>query len=206
MKRVFLIVIALTPALVAGCLPNATWLPDSSGFVYTGGPHKDTLYLYDLEKKEPRRPGGKGRRPGVAGPSRRRQTYRRGATPLSTAAFFPCLGRGSVTLKVIVFDRDGKESHRSPKLEWADRNPGDQDKRRRGPCGAPGQEKLLICSDGKTGIYDLKTKSVVKHDRIVSTFGASPILPDGKGFLACNNTEREGGLVAVDWDGKEKKK
>ena len=205
MKRVFLIVIALTPALVAGCLPNATWLPDSSGFVYTGGPHKDTLYLYDLEKKEPRTLVEKGAGPAWPAVSADGKHIAVVLRLFQTAAFFPCLGRGSVTLKVIVFDRDGKESHRSPKLEWADRNPGDQDKTAPQAFWVPGQEKLLICSDGKTGIYDLKTKSVVKHDRIVSTFGASPILPDGKGFLACNNTEREGGLVAVDWDGKEKK-
>ena len=39
---------------------------------------------------------------------------------------------------------------------------------------------------------------------IVSTFGDSPIRPDGKGFLAYD-TEDGGGLVVVDWDGKEKK-
>ena len=45
----------------------------------------------------------------------------------------------------------------------------------------------------------------MKHDRIVSTFGDSPILPDGKGFLGLRQHGEGGWLVVVDWDGKEKK-
>src|SRR4051794_31395610 len=38
-------------ACCAGCVPGVGWLPDSSGFVYTGGKTKRQLLLYDLKTK-----------------------------------------------------------------------------------------------------------------------------------------------------------
>lgn len=186
---------AVAPVLVAGCLPNATWLPDSSGFVYTGGKNKDALYLYDLAKKEPRVLAEKGAGPAWPAVS---PDGKRIAVALRKD------DGTDVTLEVVVFERDGKELHRSPKMDWAKHGVGAEDKTVPQAFWVPKQDALLLHSDGKTGVYDLKTKGVVTHDLIVSTFGASPILPDGKGYLAYDK-EGEGGLVVVDWDGKEKK-
>ena len=190
----------LLPALLAlaaaGCLPNATWLPDSSGFVYTGGKNKDALYLYDLEKKEPRVLVEKGAGPAWPAVS---------ADGKRIAVVLRKDDGTTVALEVIVFDRDGKELHHSAKLEWTARQTaGTDDKTAPQAFWVPGQDQLLVYSDGKTGVYDLKTKSIVKHEMIISTFGASPILPNGKGYLSYDK-EGEGGLVVVDWDGKEKK-
>ncbi len=179
----------------AGCLPNATWLPDSSGFVYTGGKNKDALYLYDLEKKEPRVLVEKGAGPAWPAVS---------ADGKRIAVALRHDDGKDVTLEVIVFDRDGKELHRSPKLDWTKHVKAASTRWRHQAFWVPKQDKVLLYSDGKTGRYDLKTKGVVTHDWIVSTFGDSPILSDGKGYLAY---DREGGgsLVVVDWDDKEKK-
>src|SRR4051794_40833832 len=38
-------------ACCAGCIPGVGWLPDSSGFVYTGGNEKKQLLLFDVKKK-----------------------------------------------------------------------------------------------------------------------------------------------------------
>jgi len=180
----------------AGCLPNATWLPDSSGFVYTGGPNKDRLYLYDLEKKAPRVLVEKGA--GLAWPAVSPDGKR-------IAVALRHDDGTDVTLEVIVFDRDGKELQRSDantnvKMKWAKHEAG-PDKVAAQAFWVPGKDKLLIYSDGATGFYDLKTNSSTMLDVSLSTFRDTPIRPDGKGFLAHKNPM---GLVFVDWDGKEK--
>ncbi len=40
--------------LASGCYPGIAWLPDSSGFVYTGGKDERQLLLYDLKTKASR--------------------------------------------------------------------------------------------------------------------------------------------------------
>ena len=191
-----LLAAVLLPGLAAGCLPNATWLPDSSGFVYTGGEHKDTLYLYDLDKKAPHVLVEKGAGPAwpAVSPDGKR-----------IAVALRHDDGTDVSLVVIVFDRDGKELRRSDagtniKLNWAKHGAG-VNKVAAQAFWVPGKDRLLLSMDGETGFYDLKTNSITKLDVNLSTFGATPIRPDGKGFLA---VKKEGtALVFVDWDGKE---
>ena len=197
LRRLLRLLPVLLPLLAAGCLPNATWLPDSSGFVYTGGKNKDALYLYDLDKKEPRVLVEKGAGPAwpAVSPDGKR-----------IAVALRHDDGTDVTLEVIVFDRDGKELQRSDagtnvKMKWAKHEAGP------GQVAAqafwvPNQDKLLLFTDGETGIYDLKTRGVTMLDVSLATFGATPIRPDGKGFLAIPKNEDKG-LVFVDWDGKK---
>jgi hypothetical protein len=186
--------------LAAGCLPNATWLPDSSGFVYTGGQHKDALYLYDLEKKKPHVLVEKGA--GPAWPAVNADGKRIAVVLRTWRLALASEPSNPVNLEIVVFGRDGKELHHSPKLEWCRPNRLEAaDNVTPQAFWVPGEEKLLVYSDNWTGVYDLKPKSVVKHERIVSTFGNSPILPNGRGFLA---RDREG-MVVVDWEGRVKK-
>jgi dipeptidyl aminopeptidase/acylaminoacyl peptidase len=193
-RRVAWLAAALLPALATGCLPNATWLPDSSGFVYTGGKNKDALYLYDLEKKAPRVLVEKGAGPAWPAVS---------ADGKRIAVAVRKDDGTRVSLEVIVFDRDGKELHRSAKQDWiAHDNPGINDKTAPQAFWVPEQDKLLLYSDGQTGTYDLKNKSSVKTEMTPATFGASPIRPDGKGYLVVKKDSP--GLVFIDWDGKEK--
>ncbi len=176
----------------AGCLPNATWLPDSSGFVYTGGKNKDALVLYDLAKKAPRVLVEKGAGPAWPAVS---PDGKRIAVALRTKAEM------AVSLEVIVFDRDGKELHRSAKMKWVDAM-GGPDMVAAQAFWVPGQDKLLLDTDGVAGFYDLKTKSNTLFDVSVSTFRNTPIRPDGKGFLAVPKDQAKE-LVFVDWDGKK---
>jgi dipeptidyl aminopeptidase/acylaminoacyl peptidase len=187
---------ALLPVLAAGCLPNATWLPDSSGFVYTGGKNKDALFLYDLGKKAARTLVEKGAGPAwpAVSPDGKR-----------IAVALRHDDGTDVTLEVIVFDRDGKELQRSDastnvKMKWAKQGVG-SDQVAVQAFWVPNQDKLLLYTDGETGIYDLKTRGVTMLDVSLMTFGATPIRPDGKGFLAA---PRDGAKPAfVDWDGKQ---
>jgi dipeptidyl aminopeptidase/acylaminoacyl peptidase len=200
-----LLLAALLPALAAGCLPNATWLPDSSGFVYTGGKTGDALYLYDLDKKASRVLVEKGAGPAwpAVSPDGKRIAVVRQSDD----------GPDHI-LKVIVFDRNGKEVHHSPKLKWtppAKPGPGDGSDKLRGwaepnpvvllhpTCWAGDQDKLLIRTDGGSALYDLKTDSLNVLDGVPCFFGNTLIRPDGKGFLAGTKD----GLAFVDWDGKE---
>jgi hypothetical protein len=187
----------LLPALAAGCLPNATWLPDSSGFVYTGGKDKDKLYVYDLEKKEPRVLVEKG-----AGP----------AWPAVSAdgkriavALCKDVGKGGfmeMEVEVIVFDRDGMELHRSAKLKWPN-SLADGEGLFAQVFWVPGQDKLLLDANQSSGFYDLTTKSIVMLEHVrPSTYRNTPIRPDGKGFLAVLT---DGNLAFIDWDGNKHK-
>src|SRR5437763_974416 len=46
--------VSLLLTLTSGCYPGIAWLPDSSGFVYTGGKDGRQLLLYELKKKASR--------------------------------------------------------------------------------------------------------------------------------------------------------
>jgi hypothetical protein len=186
----------LLPLLATGCLPNATWLPDSSGFVYTGGDHKDKLYLYDLDKKAARTLVDKGAGPAwpAVSPDGKR-----------IAVALRHDDGTNVSLQVLVFDRDGKqlldsEAGTNIKMNWAKHEAGPSQVAAQA-FWVPNQDKLLLYTDGVTGFYDLKTKTNTTLDVSLATFGSSPIRPDGKGFLAL---KKEAGLVLIDWDGKEK--
>jgi dipeptidyl aminopeptidase/acylaminoacyl peptidase len=192
LRRAFPLLAAAALALVAGagCLPNASWLPDSTGFVYTGGPNHDQLILYDVKE-------GKGR-----------VLVKKDAGPAWPAVspdgkrFAVALRKrdgDAAKLEVAVFDRDGKELQRSKPMDWRPTGGGDE---LAAQCfWAPDGDRLLLSSEGLSAFYDVKTGGSVKMALGVATFGNTPIRPDGKGFLAY----REGGqYVFVDWDGKEK--
>lgn len=52
-KAVLAAILALLPLTATGCFPGITWLPDSSGFVYSGGKEGEQLMLFDLAKGSP---------------------------------------------------------------------------------------------------------------------------------------------------------
>ncbi|HVS36527.1 MAG TPA: hypothetical protein VMS17_13265 [Gemmataceae bacterium] len=186
---------AVLMSCCAGCLPNATWLPDSSGFVYTGGKNKDTLYLYNLEKKASRVLVEKGAGPAwpaVSPNGKRIAVALRGTERVGKSLYH-------AFLEVVVFDRDGKELQRSEKMKWKDDTNFDVVAAQ--AFWVPGEDKLLLWSDAVTGFYDLIAKSHTLLDVNLATYRNTPIRPDGKGFLAVTKTG--GPLCFVDWDGKK---
>jgi hypothetical protein len=77
----------------------------------------------------------------------------------------------------------------------------------------PAGSKLLIYGSihstyGTTGIYDLNSGATTLFERTVpSVYGATPIRPEGKGFVLAklsNKGEKLEGLSFVDWQGKVK--
>ena len=50
--RIQLVVVAILAALAAGCISGISWLPDSSGFVYTVGKNNEQLDRFDLATRK----------------------------------------------------------------------------------------------------------------------------------------------------------
>src|SRR5205085_2964613 len=89
----------------------------------------------------------------------------------------------SVRLRVTVCDTNGKVLHRSAELKWASLDSwGGDVLAGTAPqvCWSPRQDRLLLSSDGRAGLYDLKTQEVTPLPADVVTFGDSAVRPDGK--------------------------
>jgi hypothetical protein len=175
-------------ALLTGCVPGVGWLPDSSGFVYTGGKGGKQLLLFDVKKKATRvLADGVG----PAWPA---------VSPDGKRVAVACRhkdGEGLI-VTVSVFDLTGKRLHRSKGLAWG---ASDRDEPRHPVetvCWGPAGDRLLLSGPEKTGIYDLKTGRVTPVEGFLSGFGPGLARPDGKGFI----TASAWGLHFVDWDGK----
>ncbi len=173
-----------------GCLPGLDWLPDSSGFVYSGGKGKKQLMLFDVKAKKSKAlvaeavgntwpavsPDGKK----VAAAVR----SQRGATAYVT---------------VRVFGRDGKLLHRSRDIEWKKAKGKDKDEPQVVQVGwSPDGEKLLLADVLRTALYDLKTTKTTFVEGHLLTFGNRPIRPDGKGAVTYGQEK----FNWVDWSGK----
>jgi dipeptidyl aminopeptidase/acylaminoacyl peptidase len=174
----------------AGCLPNATWLPDSSGFVYTGGPKKDQLLLYDVKAGKARVLVDKNAGPAWPAVS---------PDGKKIAVALRDDDRKTIRLTVAVFDGDGKELHRSKPLDWKSHdNPKTLFAAE--AFWTPKGDRLLLSTDGVGGFYDPKEQGLVKMDMmIVAAFGGNPYRPDGKGFFAFKSEQ----FYLIDEDGKE---
>jgi hypothetical protein len=171
----------------AGCVPNVAWLPDSSGFAYLGGATGRQLVLYDAAAGRPRvlvaDTGANTEWPAVSPDGRR----------VAVARLFDYQGNlarsssGSTfsTLQVVVYGLDGREVHTSRPVPWQPRascyTPHVQPMLFWSPAG----DKLVIYGDLVTGVYDLASGGLVRlDDTIPWVFEATPVLPDGRGFLA----------------------
>jgi hypothetical protein len=192
--RVMPRVVALLPLLLAGCVPGPGWLPDSSGFVYTGGPKGDQLRLYDLKTKKSRVLVEKEAGPAWPrlSPDGKRIAVARRLAPRE----------GTQRLDVQVFDLQGRRQFHE-EIDW-----------RHGPhtltmrdsetpvaCWSPDGGTLLLGMEWKSALFDLKTRELSAEGGPLLVFGDGPVRPDGKGFL---RAEEKTGWPAsfVGWDGK----
>lgn len=193
--------------LLPGCINGVSWLPDSSGFVYTTS--KGELILFDLKSKS--------KKTLVA--NTKSNTYwpavSRDGKRIACASLKHERGKQG-KLQIVLFDLTGKEVHRSPTFAWGaapDKDLGEDDGNMTQLFWAPEGDKILVYGSthgthGTTGIYDPATQRMATFPRSApAAFGASPIRPDGKGFLLASltpNGEKLKSLAVVAWDGKEK--
>jgi hypothetical protein len=170
-----------------GCHPTASWLPDSSGFVYIDGSRQ--LVLYDL--------------------ARRRRVLadnlhcdRPALSPDGKQIAAAIHGKGG-GWHVVIYDREGKELQRSlgkvevdppkdafvspPLLYWA-----------------PKENKVLIVEVYRraAAIYDVNKNSLKQVPGDCGyplAIEGTPICPDSKGFLTYT---WDGNVAVMDWNGK----
>jgi hypothetical protein len=171
--------LALFLAACLGCYPGIAWLPDSSGFVYSGGEDGKQLLLFDLKKKASRvlvEDAGGPAWPAVSPDGKR------------IAVAIKDLHKRHVWLTVSVFDRAGKLTHRSKKLQWREYYVGkwfggDDIGGLPQVAWSPRGDRLLLSESVRTALYDLKTGKLLPIDGSLVTVGNTPVRPDGKGFL-----------------------
>jgi hypothetical protein len=181
-----------------GCVPGAAWLPDSSGFYYTGGKECQKLYHFDIAKGKARLLNGKTDTNSLW------PAVRPDGKQIALARLV-AKGRDPSKLQVALFDRDGKELKRSKLLPW--RNKVREYDPRTAPqlFWAPQGDKVLVLADQNTGMFDVKSEEMkLLEDRIGLIFDRGPLRPDGKAFLAAK-VDKKIEITLVDWDGKESK-
>lgn len=192
-----LLVVAVLGAAVilqGGCVPTGAWLPDSSGYVYTGGKDSDQILLYDVAKRQVR----------VLVKNTKALTDVPAVSPDGKHVAVAPFTKKDETwfLQVVVYDLAGKETHRSESFQWKYNEPQDAEapKPKSEVYWAPQGDKVLVMVSDNPGIYDLKTKKMKQLDELRPMLvGNSLSRPDGKGFLIGG-----GSIAFVDWNGEAK--
>jgi hypothetical protein len=197
-----LVLAVVLPA--SGCIPaGMVWLPDSSGFIYPSGKGLDSISFYDVAKREHRvlvkDTGAATLFPALSPDGKR-----------IAVARLRCGGNQAGIAQVVIYDRDGKELHRSPEINWSEASAEPKERQLLGSIlfWDPMGKKLLVSgafqSEPRSGIYDPATKQMSMVDGQLMAFGTTPVRPDGKGFLV--GDFRTGPEIAlVEWDGTRQK-
>jgi dipeptidyl aminopeptidase/acylaminoacyl peptidase len=195
--------VALLSITSTGCFPGITWLPDSSGFVFTAGKDGEcALMQFDLTKGTPRKL--------VA--DTKSSTLLPAASPdgkLLAVARVVHEKKKLYTLQVFIYDLTGKVTQRSSVFSLPEAVQGNQS----GELvptelfWAP-NNKIVISAwteSGTVAIYDIKA------DQIVTVQGAQavavagkPFRPDGKGILVIKKSKKVPEVSFVDWEGGER--
>jgi hypothetical protein len=198
---------------ISGCVPGAAWLPDSSGFVYTGR-KGSALFHFDVKKGEQRvlvaDTGAPTLWPAVSPDGQR----------IAVAKLIVKPGQKQTQLQVAVYDRSGKELERSKALDYIvlDREPKEEEfKGEAEPLAqlflpqlfwAPSGHHIVINNTFGAAIYDVQTKKLIwSSPGALLVFRGGPIRPDGAGFLVVKTDKgaevKDLRFVFVDWAGRE---
>jgi hypothetical protein len=207
----------------AGCVPTTSWLPDSSGVVYTAGKDFNQLAVYDFKKGEQRvlvaDTGAPTLAPAVSPDGKR----------VAVAKLIVEPKQKQTRLQVVIYDLQGKEVRRSKVLDWLTlEEPREKESRKGEDAAAYPQlfwapaahgDRILICTAFYTGIYDVKADQLVRAgEAALLVFRGGPVRPDGAGFLVMKNfkgwstmlfkrdklaDDLDPRFAFVGWDGKE---
>jgi hypothetical protein len=207
-RRGHLIAAALLSLAGTGCgspLPGIAWLPDSSGFIYTGGKNYERLIHRDLTASTS----------SVLVKDTKSNTVWPAVSPDGRRVAVARVLRESAqtgTLQVVIYDRQGKEVQHSQVFAWPRATLGGRTEATHSQVfWSPQGDKLIVYGDHMTGLYDVGKDELRKWpERIPQVFENTPIRPDGKGFLVAHlgaNIPPEGGplgITFIDWQGREK--
>jgi hypothetical protein len=192
---------------ISGCIPVG-WLPDSSGFIYTGGREFDRLIHYDLATGEHR----------VLLEKMPAHTPTVAISPEGKRIAVAHLRRGKdrnmpETMQVLIYDLKGKLLHSSAEFPWgANRRRGEDDHPNTGVFWVAQAGTLLVQDygePGRTGIYNLQKDTMQRVlDGTPSVYGGTPVRPDGKRFLVMGDQPGAGPepeMFLVDWKGEKER-
>ncbi len=215
-SRLSAILFALLALTCSGCVPTVTWLPDSSGFICTGGKDETRLIHYDLTTGRPHvlvEDTGAGTNCPAVSPDGKQ---------IALAKLIVKPGQKEMSLQVIVYRIAGKELKRSKVFDWVvinDPTPNGKMTPDREALPqlfwTPKGDKVLMSTCGYTAIYDITADKLIHAgEGWLLIFGTTPVRPDGAGFLFMKNfgswmgrknnkKVSDPGFTFVDWDGKE---
>jgi hypothetical protein len=180
--------------VVSGCVPGVAWRPDSSGFVYTDREGK-RLLDFDLKTKKSSvlvadtgtatawpamSPDGK--QLAVARAEERKGLPRR--------------------VQVARYSSEGKLVGRSPWFELSG-DPGKNNKVDATFLHWAAADRILVIAEA-TAIYDVAKDRLIEVPEVAPwVAGMWGLRPDGKGFLAYDESGEDVKLFFVGWDGKK---
>src|SRR5262249_5579237 len=201
-----LIALVIVPVLaIAGCVPPAAWLPDSSGIVYTeGADDSANLVHYDVKTKK-------------------RNIL---AEKVDTGTLLPAVSPDGkqvavarllerkdkpYTVQLLFFGLDGKAGKQSKVFEVSNGTQGTETEPSR--CASllhwsPDGKKILVDfgtlgNDSAKLVYDVDRDDSSTITKATPIYGTQPIRPDSKGFLAeADLPGAKRGLAFLDWAGK----
>jgi hypothetical protein len=212
---IILIGIALIAVAMPGCLP-ITWLPDSSGFVYTKfqrptkpqeSPWSMQLVHFDLKKNAPR----------VIADQVITNTMWPAVSPTGkhiAVARFRNRAKQTITAEILIYDFDGNVVQQSKQHPWP--MPVDRDRPSDKPSAdahgsylwwSPKGDVVVISDFINTGFFNVKSDNLtlIELARPIIHAG-TPIRPDGSGCLLWLLSEiPTTGVAFVEWNGTKHK-
>jgi len=196
MRRKTALLLLVVLLVCSGCIPSITWLPDSSGFVYTAGRHGEQLMYFNLAKKEPQTLVEDTKcetlRPAVSPDGKRialaKITHVRNEPDQWQILVFDLMGELVQSSRVFSekgFVKDEIRFEQMVEVFWSSPN-------------FILIQKLTVSDKGNTRelvnaggfiLYDLKSdRMAVERGGRVLSFGGSPFRTDGKYFLTCTGS------------------